>query len=67
MHHTEVISESKYLVTVDRDAENIPVGIELIGVKDFTIANLLKLAGVEQKSFPNFELLAKTRYLAATG
>lgn len=46
---TEVLVSRKSTVTVDFDAADEPIGIELVGVKEFTLASLLESCGIELK------------------
>lgn len=43
---TKVVSENTCIVTIDLDSDGEVIGVELVGVKDFTIRPLLKLAGI---------------------
>ena len=51
------------MVTVDFDRSEKVLGIELIGVREFTITALLKR--VPRIQLPNAGLLAKARYISA--
>ena len=43
---TELIDDRKCIVTIDRDKNGDPVGIELVGVSEFGIQSLLQIASV---------------------
>jgi uncharacterized protein YuzE len=43
---TKVVTEDTCIVTIDLDANGEIVGVELVGVKEFTIRPLLKMAGL---------------------
>jgi uncharacterized protein YuzE len=58
---TKVVTEDRCTVTIDMDSHREVVGIELIGVDDFQISGLLKIAGV---TVPE-PLLGATRYVPA--
>jgi uncharacterized protein YuzE len=49
-HHrvkqTRIVEEDKCVVTIDLDARGAVVGVELVGVEEFTVGRLLKLAGI---------------------
>jgi len=56
---TVEVDSPKAIVTVDLDAHNEVIGIELIGVKEFSIVRLLQKAQVQA---PHVDL-QKTRYI----
>jgi uncharacterized protein YuzE len=58
---TKVVTENKYNVTIDMDADGNVVGVELVGVEEFQIGRLLKMAGV---AVPE-PMLEGTRYVPA--
>ena len=58
---TKVVTEDKYTVTIDMDADGEVVGVELVGVEEFQISCLLKMAGI---SIPK-PMLEGTRYVPA--
>ena len=58
---TKVLAEDKCTITIDMDAHGDFVGVELVGVKEFKIECLLKLAGI---AVPE-PLLGGTRYVPA--
>src|SRR5258708_8006934 len=58
---TKVVTEDKYTVTIDMDADGEVVGVELVGVEEFQIGCLLKMAGV---AVPK-PMLEGTRYIPA--
>ena len=58
---TKVVTEDKYTVTIDMDADGEVVGVELVGVEEFQIGCLLKMAGV---TIPK-PMLDGTRYIPA--
>jgi len=43
---TKVVTEDKYTVTIDMDADGEVIGVELVGVEEFQVGRLLKMAGV---------------------
>ena len=51
------------VVTIDLDADDNILGLELIGVKDFTVQSLLQKAHLEH-AVPS-KILERTKYLAA--
>ncbi len=58
---TKIVTEDKYTVTIDMDADGEVVGVELVGVEEFHIGCLLKMAGI---TVPK-PMLAGTRYVPA--
>jgi uncharacterized protein YuzE len=44
---TKVVTEDKYTVTIDMDADGGVIGVELVGVEEFQVGCLLKMAGVK--------------------
>jgi uncharacterized protein YuzE len=58
---TKVVMEDRCTVTIDMDSDGEVVGVELVGVDDFQISGLLKIAGV---TVPK-PLLGATRYIPA--
>ncbi len=58
---TKIVSEDKHIVTIDLDTKGEVVGVELVGVEEFSITGLLKLAGI---AIPK-SLLAETSYVPA--
>ena len=46
---TQVLDSRKSTVTVDFDAGGEVIGIELVGVKEFTLSRLLETSGIELK------------------
>jgi uncharacterized protein YuzE len=43
---TKVLEEDRCVVTIDLDARGAVIGVELVGVEEFTVGRLLKLAGI---------------------
>jgi uncharacterized protein YuzE len=43
---TKVVTEDKHTITIDLDSDGEVIGIELVGVEEFSIGRLLRLAGV---------------------
>jgi uncharacterized protein YuzE len=43
---TKVVTEDKYTVTIDMDADGEVIGVEFVGVQEFQVGCLLKMAGV---------------------
>jgi hypothetical protein len=43
---TKVVTEAKYIVTIDLDSSSEVVGVELVGVEEFSVGRLLKMAGI---------------------
>jgi uncharacterized protein YuzE len=60
---TKRVETETVVVTLDLDADGNILGLELIGVKDFTISSLLQKAHLEN-AVPA-KILERTRYLAA--
>ena len=61
---TEVLDSRKSTVTVDCDTSGDVIGIELVGVKEFTLSRLLEASGIELKpQRPN--TLRQARYIRA--
>ncbi len=61
---TEVLNSRKSTVTVDFDSTGDVIGIELVGVKEFTLARLLEASGIELK--PNSpDNVRRARYVRA--
>ena len=61
---TEVLDSRKSTVTVDFDAAGEVIGIELVGVKEFTLSRLLEASGIELKPHrPN--TVREARYIRA--
>jgi uncharacterized protein YuzE len=58
---TKVVTEDKYTVTIDMDADGEIVGVELVGVEEFQVGCLLKMAGVKA---PNL-MLDRASYVPA--
>jgi uncharacterized protein YuzE len=58
---TKVVTEEKYTVTIDVDSNGDVVGVELVGVEEFQIGCLLKMAGVAVPA----PMLEGTRYVPA--
>ena len=59
---TQVLDSGKTTITVDFDASGDAIGIELIGVKEFTLARLLASCGIELKP-KTPDVLGKARYI----
>jgi uncharacterized protein YuzE len=62
---SQEVETTSAVVTLDLDQADQIIGVELIGVKDFTVYSLLKAAHLEKAVSP--EALSRTRYLSATG
>ena len=61
---TEVLDSRKSTVTVDFDTAGDVIGIELVGVKEFTLSRLLEASGIELKPHrPN--TVRQARYIRA--
>jgi uncharacterized protein YuzE len=49
-HHrvkqTKVVTEDECIITIDLDMKGDVLGVELVGVKEFNISWLLKMAGI---------------------
>jgi uncharacterized protein YuzE len=60
---TKRVDTETVVVTIDLDADGHILGLELIGVKDFTIQSLLQKAHLEH-AVPA-KILERTKYLAA--
>ena len=58
---TKVVTEDKYIVTIDLDSKGDVIGVELVGVEEFSIGRLLKMAGV---TVPK-PMLDRTSYVPA--
>jgi len=58
---TEVLTEDKVTVTIDINANGDVVGVELVGVKEFNVNHLLKVAG---RTAPR-RMLENARYIPA--
>jgi uncharacterized protein YuzE len=58
---TRVVEERRCVVTIDMDSNGKVVGIELVGVKEFGIEPLLKMARV----FAPKRILDRTSYVPA--
>jgi uncharacterized protein YuzE len=58
---TKVVTEDKYTVTIDMDSDGDVVGVEFVGVQEFQVGCLLKLAGV---TIPK-PLLGRASYVPA--
>ena len=61
---TEVLDSRKSTVTVDFDTAGDVIGIELVGVKEFTLSRLLEASGIELKPFRP-DTMRKARYIRA--
>ena len=59
---TQVLDSRKATVTVDFDAAGEAIGIELIGVEEFTLARLLESCGIELHP-QNRVAIGKARYI----
>jgi uncharacterized protein YuzE len=59
---TAVVSVDRCLVTIDLNTAGEVIGIELVGVKEFSIGQLIKKAGITGIS-P--EMVRDTRYIPA--
>jgi uncharacterized protein YuzE len=46
VHETKVVTEDKCTVTIDMDADGGIIGVELVGVEEFQVGCLLKMAGL---------------------
>jgi hypothetical protein len=62
IHKTAVVDVRDVLVTMDLDIDAGVVGVELVGVKDFTIKALFKRAGITGMSD---KILQRTSYVPA--
>lgn len=59
---TQVLESTKATVTIDFDAAGDAIGVELIGVREFTLARLLASCGI--KLLPDSpDMLGKARYI----
>ena len=58
---TKVVTEDKYTVTIDMDADGEVIGVEIVGVEEFQVGCLLKMAGV---TVPK-PMLDRARYVPA--
>lgn len=59
---TQVLESTKATVTVDFDASGDAIGVELLGVREFTLARLLASCGI--KLLPDSpDMLGKARYI----
>jgi uncharacterized protein YuzE len=58
---TKIVSEDRHIVTIDLDSSGDVIGVEIVGVAEFSASSLLKLAGI---AVPK-ALLAETSYIPA--
>jgi uncharacterized protein YuzE len=58
---TKVIANDKSVVTIDLDKKGKVIGVEVVGVKEFNIAGLLKIADITAPE----ALLKRARYVPA--
>jgi hypothetical protein len=58
---TEVINKDGCIVTIDRDKQGDPVGIELVGVDEFTLGTLL----LKARAALSKKDIARVRYVPA--
>ena len=61
---TQVLDSRKSTVTVDFDAGGEVIGIELVGVKEFTLSRLLEASGIELKPH-RVNTVREARYIRA--
>jgi uncharacterized protein YuzE len=59
---TQVLDSTKATVTVDFDAAGDAIGIELIGVEEFTLARLLESCGIKLQP-DNPDAIGRARYI----
>ena len=62
MARTQVLDSRKATVTVDYDAAGAAIGIELIGVEEFTLERLLESCGIKLQ-LENRGAIANARYI----
>ena len=67
IHRTEIVHSGHVEVTLDIDASGNPVGIELIGVKEFTIKALMAASGLKVPRNRLREMTKETRYVPTGG
>lgn len=58
---TEIIACDREVVTADLDKDGYVIGIELVGVNEFTVSALIKATGVKLPK----KQLENTRYISA--
>ena len=58
---TKVVTEDKYTITIDMDADGEVIGVELVGVEEFQVGCLLKMAGITAPK----PMLARASYVPA--
>ncbi len=62
---TEIVHTGEVEVTMDIDAKGQIIGIELIGVKEFTINALIKASGLKVSRSQIREMVKEARYSMA--